>query len=483
MNEAADQIEFAPLTHAERRLIVLGTLLPVFLGSLDQTILASALPIIGREIGHVPDLPWLITAYLLAGTAMTPLFGKISDIRGRRATLCVALVLYMAGSLTCALAPNFYLLVLGRAIQGMGGGGLTALSMVVLGDVAAPKERGKYYGYFSATYTTAGAAGPLLGGVIAEHLHWTVIFWMNIPLGLAALGITATLLRRLPRHERPHRLDLTGAAFIVIASVSFMLMLNLGGVRYPWTSPPVLALLAIAVVVGICFVIRLNTAPEPLIPLSILKSAEARCAIAANAFGWGAIIALNIYLPIYLQTVLEMSATRAGLSLMVLMATVNIAAGFGGQIIGRVQHYKTVPMAGLAVSIACTGLLAWWAGTMSPPLFELLLAVIGIGFGAVAPLTTVVLQNSVPIFQFGTAIGTMNFSRSLYATMLIAVFGVIVLMAAAAVAPGQVTSDLAAPGISAEGFSRIFFVAAASMLVAFVSIWLLKEKPLQTGGH
>ena len=193
----------------------------------------------------------------------------------------------MAGSLVCALAPNMWVLIFGRVLHGLGGGGLSSMGMIVLGDLVSPKDRGRYYSYFAITYTTAGGGGPLLGGFIAEHLHWSVIFWINIPMGLAALAITTFLLRRLPRHERPHRLDLIGAILIVLASVSFMLALNMGGVRYPWTSPPMLALFALALVMGALFVLRLVTAPEPLIPVSILTNPVVRCSIAANAFGWG----------------------------------------------------------------------------------------------------------------------------------------------------------------------------------------------------
>ncbi len=162
----------AKLTHRETMLVVLGVLLPVFMGSLDGTILASALPSIGREFGDVHNLPWLITAYLIANTSVTTLYGKISDIHGRRTTLMISISMYMLGSLVCALAPNMFVLILGRVLHGLGGGGLTSTGMVVLGDIAAPKDRGKYYGYFSATYTTAGACGPALGGFLAEYFHW-----------------------------------------------------------------------------------------------------------------------------------------------------------------------------------------------------------------------------------------------------------------------------------------------------------------------
>src|SRR6476646_2711447 len=204
------------LSHRETRVIVWGVLLPLFMGSIDNTILASALPTIGHDFGDVHSLPWLITIYLLAATAAMPLYGKIADIHGRLFAMRIALALYLGGSLIGAL-------IAARALQGLGGAGLSGIAIIVLGDVAAPADRGRYYAYFSIVYTTAGAVGPALGGFIAGYLHWSVIFWINIPLGLLAAAITATLLTRLPRHERPHRLDVIGAALIVLASISFML--------------------------------------------------------------------------------------------------------------------------------------------------------------------------------------------------------------------------------------------------------------------
>src|SRR5580693_10282294 len=172
MDATADATKVKRLSHRETRLIVVGMLLPVFMGSLDQTILASALPTIGRDLGDLHNLPWLITAYLLASTAVIPLYGKVADIHGRRFTLRIAILTYMAGWLVCALAPSMPVLIFGRALHGLGGGGLSSMGMVVLGDLVAPKERGRYYGYFAATYTSAGGAGPLLGGLISDHLHW-----------------------------------------------------------------------------------------------------------------------------------------------------------------------------------------------------------------------------------------------------------------------------------------------------------------------
>lgn len=462
------------LTHRETMLVVLGVLLPVFMGSLDNTILASALPTIGRDLGNVHDLPWLITAYLIANTAITALYGKISDIHGRRATLLIALSLYMAGSIVCALAPNIYVLIAGRVLHGLGGGGLTSTGMVILGDIAAPRDRGKYYGYFSATYTTAGACGPALGGFIAEYLHWSVIFWMNIPLGLVAVFLTLTLLKKLPRHERPHKLDFLGAGLIMTASVAFMLALSMGGVRYPWTSPAILTLFGIAFVVGAGFVWRLLTAPEPLIPLAILSNKEARLAIIANTFGWGPIVGLHIFLPMYLQNIMGLPPAVAGLSVLLLAVMLNVSAGVTGTILPRRVHYKRIPMMGLGLAIAAVLLLAWRAGNMSLWEFEAIIFLIGCGFGTMPPLASTALQNSVAIHTFGSAVATMQFSRNLYATMIVAVFGALVLV-------GLEGAPAAASQYSVDGFARIFLAAAASFAIALIALALLEEKPLQTG--
>ena len=465
----------AALSHSETRLVIWGMLLPVFMSSLDQTILASALPTIGRDLGDVHSLPWLVTAFLIASTAVTPLYGKISDIYGRRLTVLIALSVYMLGSVVCLVAPNMITLICGRVLHGLGGGGMASMGMVVLGDLAAPKDRGKYYAYFSATYTTAGACGPALGGFIAEHLHWKLIFGLNMAMGVVALALTSTLLRRMPRYERYHRLDVLGAVLIMAASSSFMLALNLGGVRYPWASPQIIGLAAVAAIVGTLFVTRLITAPEPLIPLSILRDPVARSCFMMNSFGWGSIVGLNIFLPMYLQSVIGLSPTNAGLSLMILMVTVNTSAGVSGQFYGRMTHYKRIPLAGIGLAIASIMTLAIAVDRLTPLTFEILLGLIGIGFGPIPPLASISLQNTTANHQFGSAVGTMNFARTLYATILIAIFGAIVL---AGLPAGADTAALTAD--AAEGFRRVFFAAAASLTVALIGLVLLEEKPLRT---
>ena len=472
--DAGTPSSHSQLTHRETLIVVLGVLLPVFMGSLDTTILAIALPTIGREYGDVHNLPWLVTAYLIANTSITALYGKISDIRGRRFTLMIAISMYMIGSLVCALAPNMFVLILGRVLHGFGGGGLTSTGMVVLGDVAAPRERGKFYGYFSVTYTTAGALGPALGGAISEYLHWSVIFWMNIPLGVLAFVLTMTLLRRLPRHDRPHKLDFLGAALIMTASSSFMLALSMGGVTYPWASTPIVALIAAALLLGAGFIVRLRSAPEPLIPLSILGDHQARLAIAANAFGWAPIVGLNIFLPVYLQNIVGLDPAAAGLSVLALAVMTNIAAGVSGVILPTQRHYKRIPIAGMAVAIATTLVMAWRAHSMTLTEFEVLLIVLGSGFGCMPPLAATALQNNVSIHSFGSAVATMQFSRNLFATMLVAVFGVLVL---AGVDHAYGTK---AAQYSVDGFFRIFLAVAASFAISLVAMVLLDEKPLES---
>ena len=207
-----------------------------FSGALDQTIVATALPTIGRHFGNLGDLSWVVTAYLLTATAVTPLYGKLSDIHGRRAMMLTAIGIFIAGSLACALAPSMTALVLGRALQGLGGGGLMALAQTIIADIVSPRERGRYQGYIGAVFAASSVGGPVLGGFLTEHLDWSLIFWINLPLGLAALGMTSNVLKRVPFHPRKHRLDVIGALLMMAASIALLLALSWGGRRFDWIS-------------------------------------------------------------------------------------------------------------------------------------------------------------------------------------------------------------------------------------------------------
>jgi MFS family permease len=464
----------APLSHRERMLIVSGALLPVFMGSMDQTVVSSVLPTIGRELGGVNHLSWVPTANLLTVTAITPLYGKISDIIGRRTTLLWSISIFMLASLLSAMAPNLPVLILGRAAQGLGSAGLTTVAMTVLGDIAPPKDRARYYTYFSIVYITSGALGPLWGGFAAEHLGYSTIFWMNIPMGFVALGHVATMLKRLPRHERAHRLDILGACLIAGASSTLIFVLNAGGHDFAWSSPQIVGLSIASAVFWIGFVARLLTAPEPLIPLGVLRNKIVLCATISNGIGWASVVAINIYLPLYQQAVNGLSPSASGASLMMLMATVNGGALIGAQIAGRVKHYKYPPMVAL---LFCCGACLWLglhARSVSALEFQIVLLVIGLGFGPAAPVSTVAMQNAVELHELGVSGAAMSFLRSLIATGLVAVFGVIVLGGAGA------TRDaiFADPASAAEKFSVVFYTTAGTFFLAFLALAFMEEKPL-----
>src|SRR5216684_328140 len=232
------------LDHAAARRIVVGVLLTMLLAALDQVMVATALPTIAASLGDVENMSWVVTANLLGATAVTPLYGKLSDIRGRRAMLLIAIGVYAVGSLACALAPSMLALIFGRAVQGLGGGGLMPLVQTIIGDVAAPRDRPRYQAYTSSTFIVSTVAGPVLGGFIAQYFHWSWIFWLNLPLCALAYAFSHTVLQHLPRHEHPHELDVLGAILMVGAAIALILALTWGGRRYAWNSPELIALFA-----------------------------------------------------------------------------------------------------------------------------------------------------------------------------------------------------------------------------------------------
>lgn len=463
-------------THREALWIVAAVLPTVFIAAVDQTIVAGALPSIGREFGASQNLSWVVSAYLITLTAATPLFGKMSDIAGRRLMLRTGLLIFMAGGIAAALAPNLPMLILARAMQGVGGAGLTSQALTILGDIAPPKERARYYTYFSIVYTTAGGIGPALGGFLTQHAHWTLVFVVTLPLGLASLVWSDRLLKNLPRHQKPHKLDLLGAALIVAASTTFLFVITAGGKTYPWTSGEI-ALAASASALGwVLFCLRQTRAPEPLIPLHILKSRIVMAAIGASACGWGAIIGLNIYLPLYLQSVHAMTPGEAGLHLMALMVTVNLGALMGSLASARMERYKLYPIATSVICILAMAWLAWRVETISQIEFQLVLVAIGLGFGPMAPVVTLVVQNSVKMSELGAATSTLSFGRGLFSAVLVAAFGAVALQALGAsgahLPPGK--------EIAVDAFRIVFWLASASFAFGLASFMLIEERPLQS---
>jgi EmrB/QacA subfamily drug resistance transporter len=474
-----------PLAHAEVRTIVLGILLAMFLGALDQTIIATALPTIGRELADVENLSWVVTAYLLTATAATPLYGKLSDIHGRRAMLLVAIAVFVAASVLCALAPNMNVLIIGRALQGLGGGGLLSLAQVIVGDVVLPLERGRYQGYISIVFAIASVGGPVIGGFFAEHLHWSLIFWINLPIGLLAFLMTNRVLKRLPRHERPHRLDVAGAALMMAATVLLLLALTWGGTRFPWPSAQILALLVASTLLWALFVIRLLIAREPFLPLALLTNPVVGFGTASVACVFGTMIGLTIFVPIYFETVLGLSASAAGFALIPLMGGTVIGSTASGQAMSRLAHYKRAPFIGLAAAFAALIVLAAAPDRLSVAAVCSALGVIGLGMGSLFPVTTVSVQNAVLPYQLGTATGAMNFFRQLAGAVIVAAFGAIVL---GGIGTSGITLETLAAQASGEGvahgdlapvFRWLFVVAAAWVGLGLALLGAMEERPLR----
>lgn len=473
----------AALSHADIRSILIGIMLAMFLAALDQTIVATAMPTIGRELGDVTHLPWVVTSYLLASTAVTPLYGKFADIHGRRVTLLGGIAIFVLGSLACALAPSLWLLIVARFVQGLGGGGLIAMAQTIIADMVPPRERGKYQVYIASVFFSSSLLGPVLGGVIAEALHWSVIFWINLPLGLGAYWMTERALRRLPRHERPHRLDVLGALLMTSATLTLLLALSWGGTHYAWGSAPILSLVAGSALLWLGFAWRLRSAAEPLIPLAILANPVVRDGTIAAGFGMGTFIGLTIYLPLYFETVVGLSAANSGLGLIPLTCGTVLGATASGRAMTRLDHYKRVPVVGLSLALVGTAILIVMAGRLPLLPFALLLGLISICFGTLLPVATVSIQNAVAPHQLGTATGTANFFRQIGGALIVAIFGAIVLGGLGASGAGLSAETLKAGAVDRDtmvGLFRYVFAASfAGFALALLFLLRMTELPLR----
>jgi len=453
------------LDHAAARRIVVGVLLTMLLAALDQVMVATALPTIAASLGDVENMSWVVTANLLSATAATPLYGKLSDIHGRRAMMLIAIGVYAGGSLACALAPSMLTLIFARALQGLGGGGLMPLVQTIIGDVASPRDRPRYQSYTSSTFIISTVGGPILGGFIAEHLHWSWIFWFNLPLCGLAFLLTHNVLQRLPRHERRHKLDVLGAVLMVGAAIALMLALSWGGRRYAWASPQILALLVASITLWALFAWRVMTAEEPFIPLSVLRDGATRVGTATAFFAVGVVIALTIILPLYAQLALGLSVSESAWAIIALQGAATLTSIVGGRLLVRFTHYKRVPLVGLLLSIAALVPLALAPTGFSPAAALGLIALVGLGLGPAFPFTIVVVQNAVALHQLGVATGTMNFFRALGSTFIVSGFGAIVL-AGAPVIRGISAGAVLAGTDAAEAFRWVFAAAILCLAVA-----------------
>jgi EmrB/QacA subfamily drug resistance transporter len=469
-----------PLTPSEIRTILMSLMLTMFLAALDQTIVATALPTIGRQFQDVSNLSWVITAYLLASTAVAPVFGTLSDIYGRRAMIITALSLFVAGSILCALAPNMPVLILARGLQGLGGGGIMPIVQTVISDVVTPRERGQYQAYFSGVWVAAGIGGPILGGVFAEHLHWSMIFWINVPLGLGSLAMLLPKMGKIPVFHRRRKVDWLGGVLLMASAVVFMLVLTWGGNRYLWLSPVIMAMVGASFALALAFIWHAGNAEEPFLPLSLMGGSVAPYAIASGGCAMGAMLGLTVHLPLYYEVVYHLSASEAGLALIPLAAVSTGGAAIAGRTMARAKHYKRVAIIGTAGAALAGCALALAA----LPLWALLvlLSLFALGLGTAFPISVVSLQNSVARSQIGTVTGAMNFFRALMASFTVAAFSAILLMALGADISlggehrGSVSSIPVADMVTA--FRYVFGAAAALLAGASLCMILMEERPL-----
>jgi MFS family permease len=456
---------------------MIGILTAMLLAALDQSIVTPAMPTIGGDLGGAHYLPWIVTAYLLTATAVAPLYGKFSDIHGRRSTLYFALGLFLLGSLVAALASNMFVLIGARAIQGLGGGGLFALTQIIIGDMLPPRERGRYAAWISGMWAVAGIAGPLLGGTMAEY-YWPLIFWINMPLGVIAMIVINKPLKKLVMPARAHRLDGLGSVLLVAATSALLLMLNWAGSSYAWTSPQILALAAVSILLWVAFGFRLRHVAEPLVSLEVLSNPIVLTGCFAMFLVSACNIGLAVYLPVYAQAYLGFSPAEAGYALLGFLMGGVSGAAFGGRLTLRIVHVKRICIVGAIVSglaFIATGLLA---SQTSIVVLEALLVVVGAGMGMTFPVTTVSVQNGVGPMHLGVATGMLTFLRSLGSALGVAVLGAIALGYGIPLgAEGQGGTVMHVE--TAFPFAVLYYSMAAMMLVASMIYMFMPHKPLR----
>jgi EmrB/QacA subfamily drug resistance transporter len=402
-----------------------GLLLAMLLASLDQTIVSTALPTIVGELGGLDQLTWVVTAYMLGATITMPLWGRVSDLHGRKSLFQAAIVVFLVGSALSGAAASIGELIAFRALQGLGAGGLMTLAMAIVADLVSPRERGRYQGYIQMVFVLASVAGPLLGGVFADHLSWRWVFFVNLPIGAVTLAVIATTLD-LPVVTRGRaRIDYAGAALLAAGLSCLLLVSTWGGQQYAWTSAQIAGLGIAAVVLLCAFVAQERRAAEPILPLRLFGDPVFDVVSVVLFLTTLSFFAVVVFVPLFLQVVTGASATRSGLLLLALLLSGTLSTAVAGRLMTRTGRYKPFPIVGLGVMAA--GLLALStmdAGT-SQPTAALFLAVFGLGFGLVSQILTVALQNAVDRRDIGIATASANLFRALGGAVGVAAFGAI----------------------------------------------------------
>ncbi|HEX6246282.1 MAG TPA: MDR family MFS transporter [Nocardioidaceae bacterium] len=412
------------LSHRQIMVVMGGLMVGMFLSALDQSIVGTALPRIVSELGGLDKLSWVVTAYLLTATASTPLWGKISDLYGRRLLFQVAIVTFLVGSLLAGFSQNIEQLIAFRAVQGLGGGGLMALAMATIGDVIPPRERGRYQGYFAAVFGTSSVLGPVLGGWFADGPGWQWIFFINIPIGLVALVVTSAALK-IPHVRRDHTIDYLGAAVVVASVTSLLLYTAWAGPTHGWTSSTALGLLVAGLVLAVVFVLVELRAAEPIIPMRLFRNSIFTI---ANVFGFTigtAMFGAMIFIPVYLQVVDGMSPTRSGLAMLPMVVGIFTTSIGAGRLMSHNGRYKIYPILGATVTAGALVLLSrldtgtpyWFAG--------LSMFIMGLGLGLTMQVLVVIVQNSVDRSDMGVATASVAFFRQMGGSFGTALFGAV----------------------------------------------------------
>jgi EmrB/QacA subfamily drug resistance transporter len=477
------------LTPADVRVIIIGAMLALFLAALDQTIVATALPPIAHSLGNFALISWVVTAYLLTSTCVTPIVGKVSDLYGRRLTLRVCLVIFILGSALCALAPAMVPLILARALQGIGGGGLITLAQIIVADVVSPRERGRYSGYFSAVWGTSSVLGPTLGGLLTQHYGWPWIFWINLPIGLLALLVSDRALRKLPVDHRRSPIDYASILLLSGATSALLLVLSLGGKRLPWASAPILALGAGVVLLTGLFILQQMRSAEPILPTNLLADRVIQPVLLSIFIIYGSFLAIAVLAPIYFQVALGSSVSEAGFLMIPLLFSSIVTANLAGLYSRRTGRYKRPPMIGLPLSVLATALVGLLATHLSTTVASALLMLFGLGLGPIFPCTIVAAQNAVERRHLGAISGAVGFARALGGAILVAAASALVLgLAAAALTQGGPVSSLEdltqhslppeARNAVARAFGIMFGALSASLLLGAAIFARVEDRTL-----